>query len=117
MYQHIPNIHDARIYNTYSGDTLDTFFVLNQNGNPLGDDAPTLKRIQRALEDELRLVDDYSQVITRRTPRRMKHFTMPTRTSISNDMISGCTVLAVISPYRPGLLACIGRLCLQYDIL
>ena len=111
------NIQAARIYNSDSGYTLDTFFVLTQNGEPLGDDLPTLNQIQRTLEDELRLVDDYSEVITRRTPRRMKHFTMPTRTTISNDMISGCTVLEVISPDRPGLLASIGRIFLQFDIL
>jgi [protein-PII] uridylyltransferase len=47
----------------------------------------------------------------------MKHFTMSTRTSLSNDMISGYTVLEVISPDRPGLLACIGRVFLQFDIM
>ncbi|MAN51997.1 MULTISPECIES: [protein-PII] uridylyltransferase [unclassified Marinimicrobium] len=111
------NIQDARIYNSNSGYTVDTFFVLNQDGEPLGDDPKVLKRIQDALLDELRLVDDYSEVISRRTPRRLKHFTMPTRTSLSNDMISGYTVLEVISPDRPGLLACIGRVFLQFDIL
>lgn len=111
------NIQDARIYNSDSGYTVDTFFVLNQNGEPLGDNPTVLKRIQDALLDELRLVDDYSEVISRRTPRRLKHFTMPTRTSLSNDMISGYTVLEVISPDRPGLLACIGRIFLQFDIL
>ncbi len=111
------NIQDARIYNSNSGYTVDTFFVLNQNGEPLGDDPKVLKRIQEALLEELRLVDDYSDVISRRMPRRLKHFTMPTRTSLSNDMISGYTVLEVISPDRPGLLACIGRIFLQFDIL
>lgn len=111
------NIQAARIYNSDSGYTLDTFFVLNHNGEPLSDDPTIMNRIQRTLVDELRLVDDYSEVITRRTPRRMKHFAMPTRTSISNDMISGYTVLEVISPDRPGLLACIGRIFLQFDIL
>ncbi len=110
------NIQDARIYNSNSGYTVDTFFVLNQDGEPLGDDPALLKRIQQELLEELRLVDDYSEVITRRMPRRLKHFTMPTRTSISNDMISGHTVLEVISPDRPGLLACIGRVFLEFDI-
>ncbi len=110
------NIQDARIYNSNSGYTVDTFFVLNQDGEPLNDDPALLKRIQQELLEELRLVDDYSEVITRRMPRRLKHFTMPTRTSISNDMISGHTVLEVISPDRPGLLACIGRAFLQFDI-
>jgi [protein-PII] uridylyltransferase len=110
------NIQDARIYNSDTGYTVDTFFVLNQNGEPLGDNPRLLKDIQQALLDELRLVDDYSEVITRRTPRRLKYFAMPTRTSISNDMISGYTVLEVISPDRPGLLACIGRIFMQFGI-
>ncbi|WP_347331961.1 [protein-PII] uridylyltransferase [Marinimicrobium locisalis] len=111
------NIQDARIYNSDSGYTVDTFFVLNQDGEPLGDDPKVLRHIQNTLLEELRLVDDYSEVISRRTPRRMKHFTMPTRTSLSNDMISGYTVLEVISPDRPGLLACIGRIFLQFDVM
>ena len=41
---------------------------------------------------------------------------MPTRTSLSNDMISGYTMLEVISPDRPGLLACIGRIFLQFGV-
>ncbi len=110
------SIQDARIYNSKSGYTVDTFFVLNQDGEPLGDDQTQLKRIQSALLDELSLVDDYSEVISRRTPRRLKYFAVPTRTSISNDMVSGHTVLEVISPDRPGLLACIGRIFMQSDI-
>lgn len=110
------NIQDARIYNSKSGYTIDTFFVLNQNGEPLGNNPTLLKNIHKALQDELRLADKYSEVITRRTPRRLKYFSMPTRTSLSNDMISGYTMLEVISPDRPGLLACIGRIFLQFDI-
>ncbi len=110
------SIQDARIYNSRSGYTLDTFFVLNENGEPLGEDPKLLEKIRRTLLDELSLVDNYSEVITRRTPRRLKHFSMPTRTAISNDMISGNTVLEVISPDRPGLLACIGRIFMDFGV-
>ncbi|WP_341936594.1 [protein-PII] uridylyltransferase [Marinimicrobium sp. C2-29] len=110
------SIQDARIYNSNTGYTVDTFFVLNQDGEPLGDDPAVLERIKRELMEELRLADDYSEVIRRRTPRRLKHFTMPTRTHLSNDMISGYTALEVISPDRPGLLACIGRIFLQFNV-
>jgi [protein-PII] uridylyltransferase len=110
------NIQDARIYHSNSGYTIDTFFVLNQNGEPLGNNPTLLKQIYQALQDELRLADNYSEVITRRTPRRLKYFAMPTRTALSNDITSGYTMLEVISPDRPGLLACIGRIFLQFDI-
>jgi [protein-PII] uridylyltransferase len=110
------NIQDARIYQSNSGYTIDTFFVLNQDGEPLGSNPALLKSIHQALQDELRLADKYSEVITRRMPRRLKYFAMPTRTSLSNDIISGHSMLEVISPDRPGLLACIGRIFLQFDI-
>lgn len=110
------SIQDARIYNSSSGYTLDTFYVLNQNGKPLGENPAQLKNIHGAVLAELRLTDKYSEVITRRTPRRLKYFAMPTRTSLSNDRISGHTMLEVISPDRPGLLACIGRVFMQFDI-
>jgi [protein-PII] uridylyltransferase len=110
------SIQDARIYSSRSGYTVDTFFVLNQDGEPLGNNTTLLKHIHDTLQDELRLADNYSEVITRRTPRRLKYFAMPTRTSLSNDMTSGYTMLEVVSPDRPGLLACIGRIFLQFDV-
>lgn len=110
------SVQDARIYSSRSGYTLDTFFVLNQDGEPLGTDPRVLKHIHDTLQKELALVDEYREIITRRTPRRLKHFTLPTRTSMRNDMISGYTLLEVISPDRPGLLACISRIFIKFDI-
>ncbi len=110
------SIQDAKIYSSKSGHTVGTFFVLNQDGQPLGDDATLLKKIQHALQEELGLVDNYSEVVRRRTPRRLKYFSMPTRTSLSTDLARGCSVLEVISPDRPGLLAGIGRIFMQFDI-
>ena len=110
------SIQDAKIYSSKSGYTIDTFFVLNEDGKPLGNNATLLKQIQKALEDELSLVDNYREVIGRRTPRRLKYFASPTRTSLSTDTIRNCSVLEVISPDRPGLLACIGRIFMDFDI-
>lgn len=110
------SIQDARLYHSDSGYITDTFYVLDQQGAPLGNDPARLARIKKALEDELALIDDYSTVIQRRTPRQLKHFAMPTRTSLNNDVSSGYTVLEVISPDRPGLLACIGRIFVEFKI-
>lgn len=110
------NIQDAKIYSSNSGYTIDTFFVLNQDGKPLGDNPTTLKKIQNALQEELRLADNYSEVISRRTSRRLKYFSMPTRTSLNLDITHNCSVLEVISPDRPGLLASIGRVFMKFDI-
>ncbi|RYY74044.1 MAG: [protein-PII] uridylyltransferase [Gammaproteobacteria bacterium] len=110
------SIQDAKIYSSNSGYTVDTFFVLNQDGQPLGNNPTLLKKIQQTLQEELRLVDNYSEVVSRRTPRRLKYFAMPTRTSLMHDTVRNCSVLEVISPDRPGLLACIGRIFMQFEI-
>jgi len=110
------SIQDAKIYSSNSGYTIDTFFVLNQDGKPLGNNPTLSQKIQQTLQHELSLVDNYSEVISRRTPRRLKYFAMPTRTSLSHDTVRNCSVLEVITPDRPGLLACIGRVFMQFDI-
>lgn len=110
------SVQDAKIYSSNSGYTVDTFFVLNQDGKPLGSNPTLLKKIQQTLQEELRLADNYSEVISRRTPRRLKYFAMPTRTNLSHDTLHNCSVLEVITPDRPGLLACIGRVFMQFEI-
>lgn len=110
------NIQDARLYSSKSGYTIDTFYVLDENYKPLGNDANRLTHIRQALLDELRLVDQYSEIIRRRTPRQLKQFTTPTRTSIYTDSNRNVSVLEVISPDRHGLLAQIGRVFMDLDI-
>jgi [protein-PII] uridylyltransferase len=110
------NIQDARVYSSASGYTIDTFYVLDENDQPIGNDPQRVAKIREGLLAELSLVDDYSAVISRRTPRQLKQFTTPTRARISNDIATGYTVLEVISPDRPGLLATIGRIFMDQGI-
>lgn len=105
------SIQDARIYNTErSGYTIDTFYVLNDDNQPIGDDHKLLEKIHNELRQELALVENYSDIINRRTPRQLKSFAIPTRTSISNEINNSTTILEVICPDRPGLLALIARI-------
>lgn len=110
------NIQDARIYSSASGFTLDTFYVLDENFDPVEDKFERHAKIEAALKDELRLIGEYSEIAARRTPRQLKQFATPTRTSISNDLVRGCTVLEVISPDRAGLLATIAHVFMDFDI-
>lgn len=108
------SIQDARIYKSKTGFTLDTFFVLNQNNQPLN--AANLQHIKETLYAELQPNDNHQDVSIRRTPLRLKHFKMPTRTSIRNDIEGGYTLLEVITPDRPRLLACISRIFIDFNI-
>ncbi len=110
------SIQDARLYSSLQGYTIDTFYVLDENNQPIGDNPRRVEMIKQALLHELRLVDEYSDIIRRRTPRQLKHFAMPTRTSISNELNCAYTILEVTSPDRPGLLAYIGRIFLEFGI-
>ncbi len=109
-------IQDARIYNADSGHTLDTFYVLNEDNEPIGNDPEIYARIRAKIKKELSLVGNYQNEIKRRTPRILKQFSIPTATSISNDITHGYTVLEVISPDRPGLLATIGQVFMELNI-
>ena len=52
----------------------------------------------------------------RRTPRQMRLFSVPTRTSLATDESADHSVLEVLTPDRPGLLARIGKIFFDYDI-
>ncbi len=110
------NIQDARVYSSSTGYTLDTFYVLDDEFRPLGNNAEKFEKIESELKEELRLIGEYSKIVNRRTSRELKQFPIPTRTSISNDIVRGCTVLEVISPDRAGLLATIARIFMDCDI-
>lgn len=109
-------IQDARIYNAESGHTLDTFYVLDENNLPIGGNEARYARIIRGIKKELSLVGNYEKVVQRRTPRILKQFSIPTATSLSNDIVHGYTVLEVISPDRPGLLATIGQVFMELNV-
>ncbi|MEZ5540019.1 MAG: [protein-PII] uridylyltransferase [Pseudomonadales bacterium] len=111
------NIQDARLYSSSGGFTNDTYFVLDENLEPIGNDDERRNHIWQTLHDELaHNIDNFPSIAQRRTPRELKHFTMPTRTSMSNDIRSGTTMLEVISPDRPGLLARIARVFVEFGI-
>lgn len=110
------NIQDARLYSSKSGYTIDTFYVLDENYKPLGNNPQRVEAVREALSAELQLVDEYSEVVRRRTPYQLKQFATPTRTSIHNDANAQVTVLEVISPDRPGLLATIGRIFMDFGV-
>lgn len=111
------SIQDARLYSSSGGFTNDTYFVLNENREPIGNDNERRTQIWQTLHDELaQNIDNFPSIAQRRTPRELKHFTMPTRTTLVNDINSGTTVLEVISPDRPGLLARIARVFVEFGI-
>jgi [protein-PII] uridylyltransferase len=110
------SVHDARIYDANNGMSLDTFFVLDSTGQPITDDYARLAHIKEYLSEILGSDAGKVAIPERRTPRKMKSFSIPTETRIYVDEIKNVSVLEVSTPDRPGLLARIGRIFVAYNI-
>jgi [protein-PII] uridylyltransferase len=108
------SVNDARIYLGGDGATLDTFYVLQADGNPVSGDLTTLANIRDGLSAALTRQE--IRTVTRHTPRRQKSFVIPTETSVHQDERRGWTVLEVATPDRPGLLANIGAVFVAQNV-
>ncbi|MBU2874580.1 [protein-PII] uridylyltransferase [Marinobacter salexigens] len=110
------NIVDARISSNDSPFTISSYVVLDEQGQPLGVDPARKERVRRRLIEELDDPEDYPDIIHRRTPRQLRHFSFPTEVVFSNDTVNDRTVIEVITPDRPGLLAWVGQVFLHHHI-
>lgn len=110
------NIQDARIIVTDSGHALNTYTVLTDDNTPLSENPDHMESIKQRLIEELDDPDDYPEIIQRRVPRQMKLFATPTKVNISNDSVAHQTVIEVLTPDRPGLLAKIGGIFSTHNL-
>ncbi len=99
-------IVDARIITSRNGYTLNTLTVLEQNGEPVSS-PQRVQEIMESLHRGLKQLDSSGQV-TRRVPRQLKCFPIPTTVSFITDKSSQRTIMEVITADRPGLLARLG---------
>ncbi|RDB44836.1 [protein-PII] uridylyltransferase [Halomonas sp. DQ26W] len=109
------SIHDARIATSSNDWTLNTFIVLDSRGESIRD-AERIEAIRRHLVEELDDPDDYPQIVTRHTPRQLRHFHVATEVLIEQDPANERTLLELTAPDRPGLLARVGRIFMEQDI-
>jgi len=110
------NIVDARINSSEGPYSISSYVVLDEQGQPLGVDPARKERVRKRLIEELDDPEDYPDIIHRRTPRQLKHFAFPTEVTFSNDTINQRTLMEVITPDRPGLLARIGQVLLEHRV-
>ncbi|EAT12155.1 [protein-PII] uridylyltransferase [Bermanella marisrubri] len=109
------NIQDARIITSANNNALDTYVVLDENGDSITDPL-RLEKIQSTLEEALSNPESFPNLIQRRTSRQLKQFEFEPTAFISNDPYSKRTLLEVIAPDRPGLLARMGKLFMDYNL-
>ena len=110
------NIQDARLQSTSDGQAFDVFYVLDDDGDPLGKNTTLCAKIVTSLKQGIAKPEKMNLDIQRRTSRQLKHFALKTVVSLRNEKDSNATILEVITPDRPGLLAHIASIFLRYEI-
>ncbi|CAK0781080.1 (Protein-PII) uridylyltransferase / (Protein-PII)-UMP uridylyl-removing enzyme [Gammaproteobacteria bacterium] len=108
-------IMDARIVTSSHGYTLDSYIVLEENGEPISSQ-PRLDEIREVVR--ARLSQPFLPVVSppRRSPLRLKHFPIPTEVHYTLDERNQRTVMEVVSQDRPGLLARIGQALVTCEV-
>lgn len=99
------NIVEARLHSVGDNTKLIQFVVSGTNG-----EFPQKNRIVSALTDALEKKSGTEQVVSRRIPRQLKFFRFPTEVTISSDTTHERTIVEVVTPDRPGLLARLARI-------
>ena len=110
------DIQDARIITTEDGYSMDTFVVLNADGNTINQTPALLEQLQQRLTHALQYPDDFAYIVQQRQPRTHKLFNQLATVSLSNPEGHSWTRLELSSGDRPGLLAQVGLVFMHLDI-
>lgn len=110
------SIHEARIMTSKADAAIESYVVLGADGERIGNDSEAIQAIRHGLNHALRDPENYPAIIQRRIPRQLKHFSFSPQVSIHNDPLRAWTVVEVMAPDRPGLLARIGQVFLEFNL-
>jgi len=109
------DIIDARVITSRDRYALDTFLVLDHNGEAITDPR-RLEEIQQRLKQQLATAELPSQQ-QGRLSRRQKYFPIATEVWFRDDLRNQRTIMEVVTSDRPGLLARIARALLECGVL
>ena len=107
---------DARIMTSSGHFSIETYIVLDADGDRIGHDCERIQKIRTGLTAALRNPEDYPAIIQRRVPRQLKHFSFTPQITIHNDAQRPYTVVEVIAPDRPGLLARMAGIFVEFNL-
>jgi len=110
------NIQNARLFNTQSNKALLTFMVLETNGSPIKKNSPRMSEITTLLK-EYSLPLKKPSKNKQHTSRQLRHFNRATETSLTNSDNFPYSILEVLCPDRPGLLAKVVNIFVEKNII
>lgn len=105
----------ARIMTSEQNHSMDTYLVLEYNGEAIEDEY-RLDEIQKALTQYLIKHENPKISVSRRPARQIKHFEIPTRVSFEDDRCNNRTIMKVVAADRPGLLSRVAQAFLKCNI-
>jgi len=110
------NIHDARMYVMDAKVCVLSFIVLETDGTPLQLNTHRMREMQQIL---LEAADANRQLVRNRQQaptRKQRHFNRHTVTTLTNNDSKPYSILEVLCPDRPGLLAVIASIFIEQHI-
>ncbi|OCG06598.1 [protein-PII] uridylyltransferase [Gilliamella sp. wkB178] len=110
---HNLNIHDALIITNKNRFALDTFIVLEPNGQTLQLDRHQgiIKAVEKALQSSV-----YKGVTIKPPKQRLRSFSVPTQVNFLSSFNESQTYMELIALDRPGLLARVGEIFANLDL-
>jgi len=108
------NVHDATIMNSKDNYALDSFVILEQDGQPV----TQLSRIQGIKKTLIKALssDTPKQPKSRNLPRKMKPFKVATQVCFPPTRRHGTSMMELIALDSPGLLARIGEVLFRCEV-
>ncbi|OGI46464.1 MAG: [protein-PII] uridylyltransferase [Candidatus Muproteobacteria bacterium RBG_16_65_34] len=97
------SIQDARIHTLRNGFALDTFVVLDHEGQAVSDPRQ-LAQLQKAMREQLLEPKPGRDLAAARLPRQLQHFPIGTRAQFAPAPNKPLTLMEVTAQDRPGLL-------------
>ncbi|MEN8170170.1 MAG: [protein-PII] uridylyltransferase [Pseudomonadota bacterium] len=109
------DIVDARILPSNDNYTVDTYIVLEDNGEPIAGRF-RLEEIKVQLQHLLANPEQGANRVHRQVTRQLKHFPIPPRVFFHHDPSNERTIMEVVASDRPGLLSVIARVIAERNI-
>ncbi len=102
------SILNAEIFTSRDDKVMDTFIIQDHNGQAVTD-PKIIQQIEISLLKALKSTSIYRSETSKRTPRRLKAFDLPTEICFEQDYLNSRTVMEISSIDMPGLLSVIAN--------
>ncbi len=109
------DVQSATINTTLENFALDTFYVLESNGERIVESSRQ-QQIKEALQTELSVPQDIPTLVKPRRSRRLRYFTIPTTVDFEDGAQADITEVHIVAADRPGILSSIARAFLRSNV-